>query len=368
MTNLLGTSTQHETLVGQIARAARASKATVLVQGETGTGKELVAQAIHAQSARANAKLVAVNCGAIPPTLIEAELFGAEKGAYTGATATRHGWFEAANKGTLFLDEIGELPLLAQTQLLRVLQEGKIMRIGGSSELAVDVRIIAATNRDLAAEVAAGRFRADLYYRLARVVINIEPLRARISDLDVLVPELLARAAHDNGFDVPAMADTAWAQLKAHTWPGNVRELHATLERTLVTNCEQNTITNIDFLQAPQAVTVSPVTVATHASRVKWNTKWFDEQHGMSCYWHGTCKSHCPISMAKSEEEALRRRNTFVAGRCRRRKYANVANNETAQAGTMVVPRSADHNASGPNRHAEGARQDGAQRHPEHVA
>jgi transcriptional regulator with PAS, ATPase and Fis domain len=361
MTNLLGTSSQHETLVGQIACAARASKATVLVQGETGTGKELVAQAIHAQSARAGAKLVAVNCGAIPPTLIEAELFGAEKGAYTGATATRHGWFEAANKGTLFLDEVGELPLLAQTQLLRVLQEGKIMRIGGSTEIAVDVRIIAATNRDLAAEVAAGRFRADLYYRLARVVINIEPLRARIGDLDVLVPELLARAAHDNGFDVPVITDSAWAQLKAHVWPGNVRELHATLERTLVTNCENNTIVDINFLHVHKPAFVPAAGAVAHVGRVKWDTKWFDEQHGMSCYWHGTCKSCCPISTAKSEEEALKRRNTFVAGRCRRRKYANVVNNETAKIGVMAVAGSTNHYEGGPDRHAEGARQDGAQ-------
>ena len=207
---------------------------TVLLEGESGVGKELIATAIHGLSARRHKAIVVVNCGAIPEGLIESELFGAEKGAYTGATDRRTGYFEEADGGTLFLDEIGEMPLQAQVRLLRVLESGQYSRVGGSAMLHTDVRVIAATNKDLAAEVREGRFREDLYYRLSTVVLRIPPLRDRREDVLPLFEAFLARYARQ--YDAPylRLAPDARDLLRRYNWPGNVRELRNVAEQTAV--------------------------------------------------------------------------------------------------------------------------------------
>jgi DNA-binding NtrC family response regulator len=198
---------------------------SVLVVGQTGTGKENVARALHDGSARGGRPLVAINCGAIPAHLAESELFGAEAGAYTGATRRRLGRIEAADGGTLFLDEIGELPLSLQAQLLRVLETGEVQRLGATCPVPVDVRLVAATNRNLEEMVARGQFRADLYWRLAAAVVVVPPLAARLSDIPALV-------AHFAG-DAVALTGDGLARLLAHDWPGNVRELRNLVDRAL---------------------------------------------------------------------------------------------------------------------------------------
>ncbi|WP_319805485.1 sigma-54 dependent transcriptional regulator [Hymenobacter weizhouensis] len=204
---------------------------TALLLGETGTGKELFARAIHEHSARRDQPLVKVNCAALPAQLIESELFGHEKGAFTGAMARRIGKFEVADKGTLFLDEIGELPLELQPKLLRVLQEKEIERLGSNTPLPIDVRIIAATNRNLAEEVAAGRFRADLYYRLSIFPITIPPLRERPGDILPLAAYFLANMSKQLGKPLKGFHATAQQELVNYSWPGNVRELQHVVER-----------------------------------------------------------------------------------------------------------------------------------------
>ncbi len=208
------------------------SSAPVAVFGESGTGKELVARAIHARSPRAEHPFVPVNCGALSPELVEAELFGHEKGAFTGADRTRKGAFEEAHGGTLFLDEIGELPLAMQAKLLRVLELGEIKRVGSSRTLTVDARVVAATNRDLRAQVRRGAFREDLYWRLCVVPVQLPPLRARRGDLSALLAHFI-RQCSPPGSHVELAPDAA-AALLAHDWPGNVRELKNTLHRTLL--------------------------------------------------------------------------------------------------------------------------------------
>ena len=210
------------------------SNSTVMITGESGTGKELLAQAIHAKSRRANLPFVKINCAAIPESLIESELFGHEKGAYTGAIKTRVGKFELANGGTLLLDEIGEMPLYAQSKLLRVLQEREITKIGGSDEIAIDVRIICITNRNLQEEVKKGGFREDLYYRLNVIPIEVPPLRERQGDLEALEEHFIAKYNKENGYTVPGIKPEAAARLKAHGWPGNVRELENVIQRAVV--------------------------------------------------------------------------------------------------------------------------------------
>ena len=207
---------------------------TVLLEGESGVGKELVATAIHGLSTRRHKRLVVVNCGAIPEGLIESELFGAEKGAYTGATDRRTGYFEEADGGTLFLDEIGEMPLQAQVRLLRVLESGEFSRVGGAATQSADVRVVAATNKDLAAEVGAGRFREDLYYRLSAVVLRIPPLRERREDVVPIFEAFAARFARQ--YDAPRLTLTpdAAALLRGYAWPGNVRELRNVAEQAVV--------------------------------------------------------------------------------------------------------------------------------------
>jgi two-component system, NtrC family, response regulator AtoC len=209
-------------------------KTTVLITGESGTGKELVARAIHTRSARKTAPFVAINCGAIPANLLESELFGHKKGAFTDATADRRGLFEEASGGTLFLDEIGELPLGLQVKLLRVLQEETIRRLGDSKDVRVDVRIIAATHRDLASDVGAGRFREDLFYRINVLSIAIPPLRSRREDIGLLIDHFLAKNNARLGTNVRGVSPEARKLLLEYAWPGNVRELENTIERAMV--------------------------------------------------------------------------------------------------------------------------------------
>ncbi len=229
---LVGDSQPMRSVKQRVARVAR-SMAPVLVRGESGTGKELVAQALHASSQRAAGPLVAVNCGAIPENLLEAEFFGARKGSYTGAAQDRLGYFQAAKGGTLFLDEIGDLPLAMQSKLLRAIQERSVRPLGSTQEEPVDVRIVSATHRDLAADVHSGRFRQDLYYRLNVIEIVVPPLRERRADLPALCTALLERIAHESGFAAPALTPEALTAIASHPLKGNVRELENLLHRAI---------------------------------------------------------------------------------------------------------------------------------------
>ncbi len=210
------------------------SETTVLILGETGTGKELIAKAIHDGSKRNEKALIKVNCAAIPPHLIESELFGHEKGSFTGATDKRIGKFEQAHEGTIFLDEIGELPLDLQVKLLRVLQEKEIERVGGKTTISTDVRIISATNRNLLEEVKAGRFRQDLFYRLNVFPVSLPPLRKRKSDIAQLATCFLEKFAKKSNRSITGFSKKAIATLTAYHWPGNVRELEHLVERHVV--------------------------------------------------------------------------------------------------------------------------------------
>jgi two-component system, NtrC family, response regulator PilR len=221
---------QVRTLIEKVAR----SMAPAMVQGESGTGKELVARAIHDVSARAAAPFIAVNCGAIPEHLLEAEFFGYRKGAFTGANEDREGFFQAAHGGTLFLDEIGDLPLAMQSKLLRVIQERSVRPVGAVVETPINVRVVSATHKDLAEEVAAGRFRQDLYYRLNVIQIRVPPLRERLEDLGPICAAVLERIARDAGqWPPPVLARDAFDDLMHHTFPGNVRELENMLHRAV---------------------------------------------------------------------------------------------------------------------------------------
>ena len=229
---LVGDSVAMRTVKQRVAKVAR-GMAPVLIHGESGTGKELVAQALHASSQRADGPLVAVNCGAIPENLLEAEFFGARKGSYTGASQDRDGYFQAARGGTLFLDEIGDLPLAMQSKLLRAIQERSVRPLGSTQEETVDVRIVSATHRDLAADVQAGRFRQDLYYRLNVIEITIPPLRERREDLPALCAALLERIARESGVPTPQLSEQALNSIASHPLTGNVRELENLLHRAV---------------------------------------------------------------------------------------------------------------------------------------
>lgn len=218
----------------ELARKVATTEATVLLTGESGTGKEIVARCIHRNSPRAGAVFAAVNCAALSPTLIESELFGHERGAFTGAVAQHLGRFERAHGGTLFLDEIAELEVGLQAKLLRVLQERTFERVGGARQVTVDVRIVAATHRDLRQRVAEGRFREDLYYRLATFPIELPPLRERRSDIRRLARHFLERAARDLGKPGISLSPEAESVLMAYPWPGNVRELENTMQRVAI--------------------------------------------------------------------------------------------------------------------------------------
>jgi two-component system response regulator AtoC len=228
-------SAEMRRVMALVKRVAGVPSTTVLIQGESGVGKELVARAIHERSARAEKEFVAINCAALSEHLLEAELFGYEKGAFTGADSKgKAGLFEVAHGGTLFLDEIGEMPLALQTKLLRALQERRFRRVGGLVDVEVDVRVVAATNRDLRAEVAAGRFRQDLYFRLKVVPIPVPPLRERRDDILSLADHLLKRLGPELGRPTVALSDSARAAMRAYDWPGNVRELANAVERAVI--------------------------------------------------------------------------------------------------------------------------------------
>ena len=230
---IVGSSPALQRVLSQVTKVAH-TDATVLILGETGTGKELVARAIHKRSRRTSGAFIRVNCAAIPPSLIASELFGHEKGAFTGALQRRLGRFEAADGGTIFLDEIGELPAEAQVALLRVLQEREIERVGSSDPIAVDVRVLAATNQDLDASVESGKFREDLYYRLNVFPIRLPPLRERVEDIPILVEYLVDRYAKQVGKNIRNIEKHTLQLLQNYDWPGNVRELQNVIERAVV--------------------------------------------------------------------------------------------------------------------------------------
>jgi len=252
---IVGSAPRFRAAMAVAAKAARA-RVSVLIEGESGSGKEVIAQAIHTSSPRGRKPMITVNCGAIPANLVESVLFGHEKGAFTGAFDRHIGRFEDADGSTLFLDEVGELPLDTQVKLLRALETGEIQRIGGRSIQIVDVRIIAATNRRLIEEVAAGRFREDLYYRLNVVHVDIPPLRERASDIPPLARHLLHRIAEQPGMRHLSITDDGLAVLMRYGWPGNVRQLQNALFRAAVL-CDDNALTAADFPQIAQESTLS---------------------------------------------------------------------------------------------------------------
>ncbi len=228
--SMIGRSVKMRELFARLAKLAR-TDTTVLVTGETGAGKELVAEALHDYSPRAQGAFVVLDCGSIPPNLIESELFGHERGAFTGATSSYAGAFERAHGGTVFLDEIGELPLAMQPKLLRVLERKEVRRVGGTKTLEVDIRVVAATNRDLGVEVNRGRFREDLYYRLAVARVHVPPLRDRKDDLPLLIEHILANTP---GGEAAQIAQETVDLMTKHDWPGNVRELRNVIERAVL--------------------------------------------------------------------------------------------------------------------------------------
>ncbi|UVO50326.1 sigma-54 dependent transcriptional regulator [Sphingomonas sp. SUN019] len=258
---IVGSSPDFRAALAIAAKAARA-RIAVLIEGESGVGKEVIAEAVHAASPRAKKAMISVNCGAIPANLVESELFGHERGAFTGAFERKIGKFCDADGGTLFLDEIGEMPLDAQVKLLRLLQSGDVQPIGARHPRQVDVRVIAATNKKLLDEVEAGRFREDLYYRLNVVQVTIPPLRERTGDIPALARHLLARIARQPGLRQLGITDDALALLVEYDWPGNVRQLQNALFRAAVL-CEGDALTRLDFPQIASLsgrVTRLPVT------------------------------------------------------------------------------------------------------------
>ncbi len=261
---MVGSDPAMREIFGLLERLAKTS-ANLLVGGETGTGKDLLARAVHVASSRSAGPFIVVDCGAVVGTLIESELFGHEKGAFTGASETRKGAFELANKGTLFLDEIGELPLSLQPKLLRALESRRIRRVGGQSELAVDIRVIAASNRNLQLEVERGKFREDLYFRLAVVPIHLPALRQRRDDIPLIARKLLVKIASESAPDAQALClgEAALSALRAHDWPGNVRELRNVLERAalMARAAGETELRALGLPIAPTATATDPTTV-----------------------------------------------------------------------------------------------------------
>jgi DNA-binding NtrC family response regulator len=261
--NLVGKSAVMQKVLELMRRAAD-SPATVLITGESGTGKEVVARGIHLAGGRRTRRFVAVNCGALPEALVESELFGHVRGSFTGATGDKRGLFEEADGGTLFLDEIGELPLLLQVKLTRVLQERSVRPVGGTDERKVDVRVIAATHKDLAAGVAAGTFREDLYYRLNIFPVHLPPLRERHDDIPALVAHLLARHVREDG-RIEGFTPEALAALVRYDWPGNVRELENAIARALAVSDGPR----IQLEALPEAVAAAARPRATTADELR---------------------------------------------------------------------------------------------------
>jgi formate hydrogenlyase transcriptional activator len=245
----------------------------VLILGETGTGKELIARAIHDRSPRKNRALVKVNCGAISAGLVESELFGHIKGAFTGAIANRDGRFKLADGGTIFLDEVGELPLDTQVKLLRVLQEQEFEPIGSSRTVKVNVRVVAATNRDLEEMVRQGKFRADLYYRLSVVPLRVPALRERTQDLQLLVPFFVQKCAKKLGKAITSVSEEAMRRLTRYSWPGNVRELQNVIERAVILSPDQT----LELAEELRAAAVAPATAAYTPPAIAGNASSLDD-------------------------------------------------------------------------------------------
>lgn len=259
--SLIGASDSMRELFRKVEKVA-VTDISVLITGETGTGKELVASEVHRRSPRNKGPFVAINCGAIPENLLESELFGHVRGAFTGAVATRDGKFQAANGGTLFLDEIGEMPMNLQVKLLRVLEDRRVAKVGEHTGRDVDIRVVAATNRDLLAEVKAGRFREDLYYRLNVVRLHLPPLRERGEDVNLLAKYFLKRYAEEMGVHVSSFSDDALRAFRLHLWPGNIRELENRIKKALIF-CEGGSVSAADLELGPlQTGKVEPLTEA----------------------------------------------------------------------------------------------------------
>jgi two-component system response regulator HydG len=238
------------------------SDSSILLTGETGTGKELVAKAIHAKSPRSHFPFIPINCGAIPDSLLESELFGHQKGAFTGATHSRQGFLEVVSGGTLFLDEIGEISAKMQIDLLRVLEDKKISRIGNCHSVAVDFRLISATRRDLEQEIATGNFRQDFFYRINVITIHIPPLRERTEDIPLLIAHFLEKYSHETTKRVDHVSPETIERLTAYNWPGNVRELENAIERAVVLAKSRTLdIQDFSFLQSPPAMFSEPMTL-----------------------------------------------------------------------------------------------------------
>lgn len=265
MENIIGASAAMQEVFDTIKQVAD-SRATVLIEGESGTGKELIAHAIHRLSGRSKGPFVAVHCAALSPTLLESELFGHEKGAFTGATERRRGRFEMADGGSLFLDEIGEIDAAIQVKILRVLEERNFERVGGQETIETDTRLIAATNRNLRSMMQAGKFREDLFYRLFVVVITIPPLRERREDIPALIQHFLKISARENGREIDSVTPDALQAMNAYPWPGNVRELRNAVERMVVLS-RGNRITLRDLPQE-----IREFQPAGAAARTAWST------------------------------------------------------------------------------------------------
>lgn len=266
-------------LAMELALTVAPTNSSVLIQGETGTGKELIAQAIHRQSSRRSRQFIKLNCAAIPLGLLEGELFGHERGAFTGAVARRVGRFEAADRGSLFLDEVGDIHIELQAKLLRVLQEGEFERLGGVQTLRTDVRLIAATHRDLAALVSNGQFRSDLYYRLNVFPISVPPLRERPEDIPALVMHFVRTFAGRMNKQIVNVPEEALKRMREYSWPGNIRELRNYVERSVILSSGHTLCAPLKDLQPViKPVTGIPVTLEDaerkHISKTLEQTKW----------------------------------------------------------------------------------------------
>jgi DNA-binding NtrC family response regulator len=266
--NIIAKSPKMQQVIEVIKVVAR-SNATVLITGETGTGKELVAQAIHSQSHRRGKPFVAISCAALPESLLESELFGHEKGSFTGAYAQKKGKFEVANRGTLFLDEIGEMSANIQVHLLRVLEEKEFTRVGGNEPIKVDIRVISATNKDMKQAIASGRFREDLYYRLNVVNIELPPLRERREDIPLLAQHFLKKFAVENQKEIAGFSPEATDFLLRYDWPGNVRELENTIERAVI--LAQNPLIEVADLPQQNLVPAHPTSPESSLKQVEKN-------------------------------------------------------------------------------------------------
>jgi len=288
MGNLIGKSKKMQELFKMI-EVVSATNSTVLITGESGTGKELVAKAIHLNSPRAEQAFVSVNCGAFTETLLESELFGYVKGAFTGATANKKGLFEVADKGTIFLDEVGDTSVAMQVKLLRVLQERTLRRVGGTEEIPIDVRIIAATNRNLSEMVAENQFREDLFYRISVIPLELPPLRHRRDDIPLLADHFLARLNSTMGKKIDRFSDDALKKIESYDWPGNVRELENAMERAFILE----TSNELSAQHLPESVSTNP--------RMRAVTNFPDEGFDLESYVEALQKGFL--------EEALRRTN-----------------------------------------------------------